>query len=328
MSKITFAKQTKKVFATFGVLSTIAFSLAITSQIQALAQTPTIITNTATVSTGTTDANTLNNTATVNDRLCYSSDLSSSLTAPSNPTAGNSATYNGTISNAGPSTVTTTSITATYTTSQQATPTLTGPSGSTVTVVSTSETLGVATTIYTLSGISLASGGSINISFASAISQTALGSAVFSYTAIPTGPTNDGLLCGMTDPNLLNNTATVTANLLTVADVSIIKTSSGGSTSNPLTGQPLTVGTLYSGDTASYTLTLANLGPSTATGPITVIDTMPSEVTPQLVSGTNYTSSTNWDCSFNSTTRAMTCVNTNSLANGGVSQVVLGVTVN
>ena len=328
-SQKSLSSQTKKFVATFSILSTVFVSLAITNQIKAIAANPTIITNTATVNTTTTDLNNLNNTATVNDKLCYKADLSATLTAGStNTNSGSSISYTGVISNDGPSTVTSLDIVVTYKSAEQSAPTLSTSGGTLTQTNSITTALGVTTTTYSLTGISLASGGSKTINFASTIENSALGTATLSYSVTPTGPTNNDPLCAMADPNLTNNTATAFTNILASADVSIVKTSSGGSSSNPLTGGALVTGTLYSGDSASYTLTIANLGPSKAVGPITVVDTMPTEVTPQVVSGSNYTASTNWNCQFNSSTRAMTCVNNNDLNNGGATQIVLGVKVN
>lgn len=98
----------------------------------------------------------------------------------------------------------------------------------------------------------------------------------------------------LTDPVSGNNSSTSTASVVAAAaDLRI-------TSSAPGTAQP--------GSPAAYTITVDNLGPSSATGGITVTDTIPAGTT--FTSGTG----TGWSCSGTTT---ITCTNASTVASGG-----------
>ncbi|MFZ6031095.1 MAG: DUF7507 domain-containing protein [Chloroflexota bacterium] len=76
------------------------------------------------------------------------------------------------------------------------------------------------------------------------------------------------------DPNPANNTATVQTTVNQQADLQIMKSAN--------------LGTVLAGNTLTYTLSLHNGGPSTATG-VRITDTLPSAVTFQSASGCSHT---------------------------------------
>jgi large repetitive protein len=303
----------------FTRFTTVSLSIAGLSVI-ALGTTPLAfadtITNSATVSTTTNDPSSSNNTATVTDTRCYRSDLSSNLSDSStsiNPLVSNS--YQASIANAGPSSVTSVSFTFVYDAAQ-----LTDPTS----VTSTVGTLGTAvlsgsgssrTYTNTITGFTLTPTTvmAVTVNNATLASATGTISAVFNTT--PTGPTDPSPTCTIADPDTSNNSSTDTTAISTQSDLSLVKTSSGGSNSSTNT-----VGELIAGSNVTYTLAVTNNGPSTAVGPITVVDTLPSSVTYQSSTGTN------WTC--NLVGQTLTCTNPNNLVNGATSQVVLNVKVN
>lgn len=88
------------------------------------------------------------------------------------------------------------------------------------------------------------------------------------------------------------------------ADLSITKTLTGG---------------LAVGQNATYTITVSNAGPQSASGPITVSDTLPGGLTYVSASGTG------WTCSAAGS--VVTCTNAGPLANGASSSITLTVAV-
>ena len=66
------------------------------------------------------------------------------------------------------------------------------------------------------------------------------------------------------DPNLANNSSTVTTNVLTEADVSVTKTTAAGP--------------VLAGDTVAYTITVLNAGPSDAQT-VALTDLVPANTT-------------------------------------------------
>jgi uncharacterized repeat protein (TIGR01451 family)/fimbrial isopeptide formation D2 family protein len=78
-------------------------------------------------------------------------------------------------------------------------------------------------------------------------------------------------------------------------------------------------GKFFVGQQGTYTLKVTNHGPSSADGPITVTDTLPTGMS--FVSGTGV----DWTCS--AIAQVVTCVNPNSLANGAMTTITLIVTI-
>ncbi len=99
------------------------------------------------------------------------------------------------------------------------------------------------------------------------------------------------------------------------ADLSFVKTSSGGSSSSPSVE-----GQLVSKSTVTYTLTVTNNGPDSAGQPITVVDNLPPAIVYQSYSGVN------WTCVESAS--VVTCTNPNALINGDSSQVQITGLVN
>jgi large repetitive protein len=177
-------------------------------------------------------------------------DLSVVKTAQPNPaTAGNQLTYTFTTANNGPASATGVTLTDAL------------PAG--VTYVSSSASQGTVAnnngTLTVLLG-SLAAGATASTTVVVSVSPGTSGSI-----------TNTVTVAGnQADPNLGNNTSSVTTQIVGSADLSLLKTVS---TAQVKPGDPL-----------SYTLTATNLGPSNATG-VTIVDTLPPGFTYSTASG-------------------------------------------
>ena len=209
-----------------------------------------VLSNTAlvTLPTGVVDSDPTNNQATDLTDIESVADLAISKTDNVvSLTPGNSVGYDITVVNNGPSAVTGASISdvipatissATYTCTPSAGAACGAPSGN----VSLSADLAV--------------GASVVLHISGAVSPSATGTLV--NTAVVTPPP------GVTDPVAINNTATDSDALNPIADVSVAK-------SNGVTSQ--------SPDAmSSYTITVANAGPSAAAG-VSITDPLPSGVT-------------------------------------------------
>jgi large repetitive protein len=277
-----------------GAISVIA--ILSTSFVTLAQNAPGKATNTATVSSPTTDPKPENNKATVIDKICFEADLYTSLSDSKAKLAPLDANiYTGKIGNNGPTTVTELKFSFTYDTLDYSSITTPTASAGTITVL-TDDTKGTVRTIeYKLTGISLAKDGNIDITIpvvttanpsnsANAIDPinglpVATTTAVLAkFSATPTGPVNNEIDCTIVDKKLGNNDSTDTTTTELLADMAIVKTSTGGSTSvNSIQGK------FISGTNQVYTLTAINNGPSTAQGPITVVDTIPGEVEPTNV---------------------------------------------
>ncbi|HEY6379052.1 MAG TPA: DUF11 domain-containing protein, partial [Candidatus Dormibacteraeota bacterium] len=117
--------------------------------------------------------------------------------------------------------------------------------------------------------------------------------------------TNNASVSGpATDPNPDNNHASDPVTVTQLADLTLTK---------QLTG------TLVAGAIAAYLLTVGNLGPSDAAGPITVID--------QLPNGLSYVSSSGGSWSCTSSGQTVTCSQSSGLAVGAESSLTLTVKV-
>ena len=276
------------------------------------------ISNTATVTANTTDPNTANNTATVTDELCYKADLSLVSTSPANGTSGTSTTFTVAVTNNGPSTVTSTSVAFTYNSAQLSGVTATTASGS----LGTASTTGSgAATVYnnTITGLTLTSGQSVNVTFTGTIVPIFAGVISPSVSISPTAPTSAVAGCSMSDTNAANNTnitgtGTTTS---TSADMSITKTSdSVDKVSN--------VGQVNQNANVIYTLTATNNGPSTAGTPVTIVDTYDStklQYVSNSVVGSNMTC-TSPDLTV-PTSATITCTSSTAIANAGTEAITV-----
>ena len=257
----------------------------------------TFITDTANVSSATTDPNPNNNsaTATVVVATAGQSDLSVTSAASPNPiTDGNNITYTQVVANSGPAA----SGTATFTD--------TIPSGSTFVSFGvpsgwncgTLPAVGGTGTI-TCTIASLAVNATANFPL---VVKASLGDAPGS-TIINTA--NINIPCSSaSDPNCANNSATTTVYVAspTQADVAITKTASP---------DPVEQGT-----NLTYTLQVTNNGPATAQG-VTVTDPIPGEVTYASVATSQGT------CTYTVSTTTVSC----SLGNLSVGSLVV-ITIN
>ncbi|HEV7763893.1 MAG TPA: hypothetical protein VGQ76_02725, partial [Thermoanaerobaculia bacterium] len=206
--------------------------------------------NTATVTApgGVTDSNSGNNSAADNDTVTAEADLSITKTdGVTTVTAGGSATYTITASNAGPSNATGATVADTFPASLTCTWTCLGAGGGTCTGAGSGNINDT---------VNLPSGGSVTYTASCTISGAATGS--LSNTATVTVP------AGVTEADSGNNSATDTDTIGASADLSITKTDG--------------VVAATAGGSTTYTITATNAGPSGATG-ATVADTFPGSLT-------------------------------------------------
>jgi uncharacterized repeat protein (TIGR01451 family) len=258
----------------------------------------TVISDTANVSSTTTDPNPNNNSATVNVVVASAgqADLSVNSSAAPNPvTAGNNISYTQAATNNGPAV----SGAATFTDTIPTNTTfvslvqpagwacVTPPVGGTGTVTCTNPTVAV--------------GAVANFPLVVKVNLGTAPGTMISNTA------NINVPClPATDPNCANNSATTTVVVAspTQADVAILKTAAP---------EPVDQGT-----NLTYTLQVTNNGPAVAQG-VTVNDPLPPQVTFVSVS------TTQGSCS--QITGTVTC-NLNSLSVGGLVLITINVTAN
>src|SRR5207245_2562028 len=215
-------------------------------------------------------------------------DLAITKTGPAHVDAGTTFSYTRTVTNSGPSTATQIQVTD-------------QPLGATITAFSPSgggfTTCGFNSTTNTAT----CSGGSL------------AKNAVATITLTVTAPSEGGAVTNAAtvnaqqfDSNLANNTsATVTTTVRAVADLAITKTG------------PAQVD---AGTSFSYTLTVTNNGPSTATQIQVTDQPLGATITAVSPSGGGFTT-----CGFNSTTNTATCSG-GSLAKNAVATITLTVT--
>lgn len=204
------------------------------------------INNTATVS-NTNDPNSANNTSSVSTAVTPSADLSIIKTGPASVTAGGALTYTLAVTNNGPSTAASVSVSDTLPSgvsnvSAAGTGWACTVTGLSVSCTQTSLAVGAAQAI-TITGTAPAASGQIN-----------------NTATISSSATHD--------PNGGNNTSTALTTVIASADVSITKSASP----NPVSA----------GGTLTYSITVTNNGPSTANN-VTVADTLPASVTLGIV---------------------------------------------
>jgi uncharacterized repeat protein (TIGR01451 family) len=253
----------------------------------------TILSQTASVSSTTTDPNGANNSVTVNTLVADTSDLSVTNTPSPVPVLANATiTYTQVVTNSGPSTANSVSLIETVpanTTAQ----TLTGPAGWTCTVGTLTCT---------------------NPSFAA-------GSATITYTVLVTASTPAGtainetasVTASVTDPNLSNNTATAADVVATAAQADLVVTNSASSTS------------VAAGNNVTYTQTVTNKGPAVAAGASF------TQVTPPNTNFQSITPPAGWICGTTPPvggTGTITCTATGTLAVNSTGTFTLVLQVN
>jgi uncharacterized repeat protein (TIGR01451 family) len=208
------------------------------------------LSNTATVAApgGVTDPTPGNNSATDVDGVGQSADLSITKTdGVTTVTAGGSTTYIITASNAGPSNVTGATVTDTFPTILTCNWTCVGAGGGTC---AASGAGNINDTV------NLPSGGSVTYTASCTVSAAA-GSGTLANTAAV-------MSAGVADPNTGNNSAMDIDTVVAQADLSITKTDG--------------VTTVTAGGSTTYTIVVANAGPSNVTA-ATVADTFPATLT-------------------------------------------------
>ncbi|HXX45134.1 MAG TPA: C25 family cysteine peptidase [Candidatus Acidoferrales bacterium] len=252
----------------------------------------TVITDTANVSSSTTDPNPSNNSATVNVVVAVAgqSDLAVTKTGTPNPVlAGNKITYTVVVTNNGPSAAANPVLTDTFSSSETVTSTTPYPAGWTCNAP-------VGNQFICNGPASMLANTSATFTFVMTVTAgTAPGTVITNTVTI--GPTAN-------DPNTANNTASTSSTVAspTQADVAIVKTASP---------EPVDQGT-----NLTYTLQITNNGPATAQN-VVVSDPLPSQVSYVSASTTQGT------CSQSGGT--VTC-NLGSVSVGGLVIVTINVT--
>jgi uncharacterized repeat protein (TIGR01451 family) len=246
------------------------------------------VTNTAVVSSATSDPNPNGNTPTATTTVTSSADLSIVKTATAAVTGGTNATYHIVVTNNGPSDATAVNMSDTL------------PPNTTF--VSETQTGGPS---FTCNNPSVGGTGTVSCSIATLTSgATATFDIVAHFAAAtPTGPSsNTAIVSSAADPNASNNSSTAVTQVATaLADLSVTKTPAPGPYG---TGQQLI-----------YTIVVTNGGPSAAAS-VVVTDTLPA--------GTTLQSST--PAGACSGTTVVTC-NAGTLANGASATFTLTVTL-
>ena len=246
----------------------------------------TVITNTATVSSDSADPNTSNNTSSASTTISTSADVSVAKSGPASANAGTNVAYTIVVANNGPSDAASVTMADTL------------PAGTTF--VSFNQSSGPAFNCTTGATVScsiatLTAGSSANFTLTVAVnSGTAAGTLSNTASVVSTTP----------DPNSGNNSSTAPVTVSTSADVSIAKTAPAN---------------VNAGANLSYSITVANNGPSDAAS-VSFSDTLPPGTT--FVSE-NQTSGP----AFNCTTGATVTCSIASLPNGATAKftIVAGV---
>ncbi|MGE0882031.1 MAG: beta strand repeat-containing protein [Blastocatellales bacterium] len=242
---------------------------------------------------GVTDPGGNNNTGTDTDTVVQSSDLS--ITKSNNATVsapGTQTTYTIVVSNSGPSAISGATVTDNLpSTLSNASWTCTASAGSSCGAPNGNGNINTT--------VNLAVGGTATFTLTATISSSATGTITNIATVAPPA--------GATDPNPANNSASDTDQLAPVADLSITKTNN--------------VTTLVPGTQTTYTIVVANAGPSAVTG-ATVTDIMPSNL---VIGSWTCTASAGSSCSApNGNININTTVN---LAAGGTATFLVNATV-
>ncbi len=260
-------------------LGTLANTATATITIVVIPTTTGTKTNTASVTGNVSDPNTSNNTASATTTVNPSANLSITKTDSPDPVlVGQNLTYMITVNNAGPSAATGVTVTDTL------------PAGVTYVSATPSQGSCSGTSTVTCNLGTLANGASATVSIV--------------VTPTTTGTKNNtaSVTSSVTDPNTGDNSSTASTTVNPSANLSITKTDSP----DPVNA----------GGTLTYTITVSNAGPSTATN-VTVTDTLPAGVSYVSASGTG------WTCSQAS--GVVTCTRA-SLAVGTAPAITITVT--
>jgi uncharacterized repeat protein (TIGR01451 family) len=250
---------------------------------------PATVSNTATVSSSSTDNTPGNNSSTANTNVIFTADLSINKTATATAAQGTNVTYNISLTNNGPNPATSVSLT-------DALPANT-------TFVSTAQNTGPA---FSCTNPTVGTNGTVTCTLASMASGT---TATFTIIATVSGSAPLGLLNNTanatttsTDPSTPNSSTAGTTITAGNADVSVVKTAAPGP-----------YGT---GNNLTYTIAVSNAGP-TAAANVTVTDVIPA--------GTTFVSATPTQGSCSGTT-TVTC-SLGTIANLGSASIALTVTL-
>jgi uncharacterized repeat protein (TIGR01451 family) len=263
------------------------------------------IVDVADVTSGTSDPNLTNNSATVTTSVTLSSLADDSITnTPSSTSvpAGSNITYTQVVTNNGPAASPNTTLTESLPANTSFV-SASGPAGWTCTLITTT----TPNTITCSSPTALPSGNNATISVVVNVIAGTMNGTVISDTV--------SVVSGVEDPNTTNNNATanVTVASATQADLSVTSTASP----NPVTD----------GNNISYTQVVTNNGPAASgIGNATFTDTIPTNTT--FVS---FGVPTGWNCGILpavGATGTITCQNTASFAATATASFPLVVKVN
>ena len=209
------------------------------------------ISNTATVTSATSDPTPGNNSSTATSTASTLADLAVTKSGPATFSSGNNITYNLTVSNTGPS--------------DAANVSMTDPLPVGATFVSELQTSGPA---FTCTNPAVGSGGTVNCMISTLAAGASAGFSITIHTppSLASGATmtnTASVSSATTDPNPTNNSATTNATAAATADVSITKT-----------GPPAAA----AGGTLSYTVVVTNNGTSDAQN-VVMTDAVPANTT-------------------------------------------------
>ncbi len=250
----------------------------------------TTITDTdSTSSAPTTDSNPTN-TASVSVLVAGSADLSVTNTPSPVPViAGNNITYTQVVTNAGPSTATSVTLTDALPANTTAV-SLAGPAGWTCVLAT-----------YTCTDPSLASGAPATITFVVTVNGgTAAGTSINETATVSSA---------VTDPNLTNNSATAADVVATATQADLIMTNAASPTS------------VAAGSNVTYTQGVTNKGPAAATSGMTI-----TEITPPNTTFVSMTPPAGWTCGTlppAGGTGTITCTDGSALAVNGNANFAL-----
>ena len=213
---------------------------------------PGSVTNTATVTSPTTDPDPTDNTSSSTTGVTASADLAITKTGPANVLSGSTVTYTLSVTNNGPSDAATLTVT---------------------------DTLPAGITFVSANGTGWACSNVGNVSVTCTRAALAAGVAAPPITVVVTAPAANGTITNVADvtaatpdPDPTNNTSSLDTAVGPAADVSLTKT-------GPATAAP--------GSTVTYQLTVANAGPSDATA-VSVTDTLPAGIVFVSATGTGW----------------------------------------
>ncbi len=244
--------------AATGATSSASFTLIVT--VNSTVTAGTALTETAGVSSSTSDPNSGNNNASVTTYVGASADLSVTNKAGTVPiAAGKTLTFTQIVNNAGPSAATGVTLTETLPPNTTAT-TLSGPTGWTCTAAT-----------LTCTDASLVPNSPATITFTVTVSGTATAGTAINQTASVTS--------AVPDPNTANNSTTATDVVATSTEADLVVTNSASPTS------------VAPGSNVTYTQTVQNLGPAAATT-VSFTETTPPNTTFQSITSPGGT----WNC--------------------------------